>query len=258
MQFHVLTLFVEAFQSPLDHSILGKAQERGLITVQLTDIRDYTHDAHGTADDYQFGGGAGMVLKPEPVFEAVEDVLKPYSASDRANIPVILLSPQGRLLNQQLVDELSESSSLVIICGHYAGVDERIRSNLITQEVSIGDYVLTGGELAAMVLIDALSRFTSGVVGSAENVAEDSITSGLLQHPLYTRPAEFRGLSAPEVLRSGHHSEIEIWRRHQSLQRTLEVRPDLLDYAPLTPADLEFLKTLGYDRKPSDNSCANT
>jgi tRNA (guanine37-N1)-methyltransferase len=249
MRFHVLTLFPEAFQGPLEHSMLGRASQRGLISVELTNIRNYTHDAHGTADDYQFGGGAGMVLKPEPIFEAVEDILSAYPEEERGSIPIILLSPQGEVLNQEIVEELARFPALLIICGHYAGVDERVRQHLANREISIGDYVLTGGELAAMVLIDAVSRFTPGVVGSLENVTEDSITSGLLQHPLYTRPAEYRGLAVPEVLRSGNHAEIDRWRRRQSLQRTLELRPDLLEQADLTPEDLAYLRSLGYKTK---------
>jgi tRNA (guanine37-N1)-methyltransferase len=226
--------------------MLGRANQRGLVSVQLTNMRSYTHEAHGTADDYQFGGGAGMVLKPEPIFEAVEDVLSAYPEEDRAGIPIILLSPQGKVLDRETVEELARFPALLLICGHYAGVDERVRQHLATKEISIGDYVLTGGELPAMVLIDTVSRFTPGVVGSSENVREDSITSGLLQHPLYTRPAEYRGLTVPEVLRSGHHAEIERWRRHQSLKRTLELRPDLLEQANLTAEDLEYLRSLGY------------
>ena len=246
MRFHVLTLFPEAFTGPMQHSMLGRAQERDLISVELTDIRKFTHDAHNTADDYQFGGGFGMVMKPEPIFEAVEHILCSQIEATRSAVPVILMSPQGQVLDQQLVQDLSRNKELVIICGHYAGVDERVREHLATQEISIGDYVLTGGELAAMVLIDSVSRFIEGVVGSQENVREDSITSGLLQHPLYTRPAEYRGLPVPEVLRSGNHAEIDRWRRHQSLQRTLNRRPDLLNKADLTPDDLLFLQSLGW------------
>ena len=246
MRFHVLTLFPQAFQGPVEHSMVGRASRRGLVSVELTDIRDFTHDAHGTADDYQFGGGAGMVLKAEPLFEAVEAVLAHHATEERTRFPVVLLSPQGRVLCQEVVDELSGYSELVLICGHYAGVDERVRSHLATHDISIGDYVLTGGELAAMVVIDAVSRFTPGVVGSTENVLEDSITSGLLQHPLYTRPAEYRGMNVPEVLRSGNHAEIDRWRRQQSLQRTLELRPDLLATATLSQEDLDFLASQGY------------
>ena len=246
MRFHVLTLFPEAFEGPVRHSMLGRAVQRGLISVQLTDIRSYTNDAHGTADDYQFGGGHGMVLKPEPIFDAVADTLSPFGEEVRPFIPIVLLSPQGRKLDQQLVLELAGAPALALICGHYAGVDERVRTHLATHEVSIGDYVLTGGELAAMVVIDAVSRFVPDVVGSAENVLEDSITSGLLQHPLYTRPADFRGMAVPEILRSGHHGEIDRWRRRESLRRTLESRPELLESAHLTGADLAYLTELGY------------
>ena len=247
MRFHVLTLFPEAFRIITEYSIIGRAAERGLISVEATDIRQFTTDRHGTADDYQFGGGPGMVMKPEPVFGAVDAALSDVSADQRERTPVVLTSPQGRVLNQQLVDEFAAAPGMVIICGHYAGVDERIRQRLITHEVSIGDYVLTGGELAAMVMIDAVSRFVPDVVGSEENVREDSITSGLLQHPLYTRPAEFRGMAAPEVLRSGNHAEIERWRRQQSLERTLRLRPDLLDTAPLTNSDRAYLASLGWN-----------
>ena len=253
MQFHVLTLFPEAFEGPVRHSMLGRAIQRGLISVQITDIRSYTRDAHGTADDYQFGGGHGMVLKPEPIFDAVQDTLSPYPTDTRESMPVVLLSPQGRKLDQALVLELAQAPGLALICGHYAGVDERVRTHLATHDVSIGDYVLTGGELAAMVIIDAVSRFMPGVVGSADNVQEDSITSGLLQHPLYTRPAEFRGLEVPEILRSGHHGEIDRWRRQESLRRTLERRPDLLETADLTRSDREFLASLGYSASSSQS-----
>lgn len=246
MKFHVLTLFPEAFSGPMQHSMLGRAQERGLISVHLTNIRDHTHDAHNTADDYQFGGGAGMVMKPEPIFEAVETAISGMREDERQAVPVILMSPQGETLNQQMVEDLSHAGELVIICGHYAGVDERVREHLITREVSIGDYVLTGGELAAMVLIDAVSRFIGGVVGSQENVLEDSITCGLLQHPLYTRPADFREFPVPEILRSGNHGEIALWRRRQSLRITREKRPDLLEKAALTLDDLKFLQTLAW------------
>jgi len=248
MRFHVLTLFPEAFSGPLECSIVGLASRRGLISIQITDIRTYTHDAHGTADDYQFGGGAGMVLKPEPIFEAVDDILAQQTPEQRALIPVILLSPQGQLLDQSLAQELARAPGLVLICGRYAGVDERVQQHLATRQVSIGDYVLTGGELPAMVLIDTVARLVPGVVGSEENIADDSITSGLLQHPIYTRPAEYREMPVPEVLRSGHHAEINLWRRQESLRRTLERRPDLLAAADLTSQDLEFLRSLGYHR----------
>ncbi|MCY3693327.1 MAG: tRNA (guanosine(37)-N1)-methyltransferase TrmD [Chloroflexota bacterium] len=247
MRFHVLTLFPEAFRIITEYSIIGRAVERGLISVEATAIRQFTTDRHGTADDYQFGGGPGMVMKPEPVFAAVDAALANIQTEERERTPIALTSPQGHVLNQQLVDEFAAAPGVVIICGHYAGVDERIRTGLITHEVSIGDYVLTGGELAAMVIIDAVSRFVPDVVGSEENVRDDSITSGLLQHPLYTRPAAFRGMAAPEVLRSGNHAEIERWRRRQSLERTLKLRPDLLATAALTNSDRAYLASLGWD-----------
>ena len=210
MRFHVLTLFPEVFTQPLSQSaaeapsdlvfsIVARAVQRGQVSIEVTDIRDHTHDAHGTADDYQFGGGHGMVMKPEPVFEAAEAALSGYAVDDRAKIPVILTTPQGEQLTQRLVEELSLAPAIAIICGHYAGVDERIAGGLATREISIGDYVLTGGELPAMIIIDAVTRLVPGVVGSAGSVAGDSITTGLLQHPLYTRPAEYRGMSVPDV-----------------------------------------------------------
>ena len=187
-----------------------------------------------------------MVMKPEPVFAAADAVLEALPAGQRERTPIVLTSPQGRTLDQELVDEFAAAPGLIIICGHYAGVDERIRQRLVNHEVSVGDYVLTGGELAAMVIIDAVSRFVPDVVGSEENVREDSITSGLLQHPLYTRPAEFQGMKTPDVLRSGNHAEIERWRRRQSLERTLRLRPDLLETAPLTNSDRVFLAGMGW------------
>ena len=248
MRFHVLTLFPHSFPGPLGDSILGMACQRGLISIQVTDVRDYTHDAHGTADDYQFGGGPGMVMKPEPIFESVESVLADLAPADRLEAQVILMSPQGEVFNQQMAQDLASSTDLVLICGHYAGVDERVRQHLITREVSIGDFVLTGGELAAMAMIDTISRLAPGVVGSTHNVEHDSISSGLLQHPLYTRPAMFRNMEVPAILRSGHHAQIEQWRRRESLQRTLERRPGMLDAAQLTGEDLEYLRSLGYNR----------
>ena len=246
MRFHVLTLFPEVFREPLEYSMLALALKRGLVSIDVTDIRDYSHDPHHTADDYQFGGGHGMVLKPEPVFEATEAALSGYSESEREAIPVILFTPQGELLNQEMVEELSQAPALAMICAHYAGIDNRVSEFLATREISLGDFVLTGGELPAMALIDAVSRLVPGVIGSPENVAEDSISSGLLQHPLYTRPAEFGGMAAPEILLSGHHANIEKWRREQSLGRTLERRPNLLLTADLSRDDLRYLESLGY------------
>ncbi len=247
MRFHVLTLFPEAFSQPLEFSIIAQACRKGLISLEITNIRDFTHDNHSTADDYQFGGGNGMVMKAEPVFEAIEAELGLYTEVEREQIPIVLLTPQGETLTQQLVEDLSSAPALALICGHYAGVDERVVESLATRLISIGDFVLTGGELAAMVLIDSVSRLVPGVVGSPASVSEDSITSGLLQHPLYTRPAEFRGMEVPQVLRSGNHKEIDLWRRRQSLKRTLERRPDLLRSAQLNKEDGDYLAELGYE-----------
>ena len=246
MEIHILTLFPSMFQGPFSLSVINRAVERGLLGIRVRDIRDHAHDAHHTTDDYQYGGGPGMVMKPEPVFEALEESLSGYAANVRRETPIILLSPQGRPFQQSTAEELAGRSNLVLICGHYEGVDERIRANLATDEISIGDFVLTGGELAAMVVVDAVARLIPGVVGSPESVLGDSITSGLLQHPLYTRPPGFQGLEVPPVLLSGDHGAIAKWRRQQALLRTLNQRPDLLDKAALTPEDLGFLRSHGY------------
>lgn len=239
LRFHVLTLFPRMFESPFDEGIIKRAREKGLVDLDLVDVRDFAHDRHRTVDDYQFGGGPGMLMKPAPLFEAVESV-RPAGAGT----PVILLSPQGRTLTQGIVEELAGLDEIVLICGRYEGVDERVRQHLATDEISIGDYVIGGGELAAMVVIEAVSRLAEGVVGSFESTQDDSFTTGLLQHPQYTRPAEFRGWPVPEVLRSGNHAEIARWRRREALRRTFERRPDLLESAPLTGEDAGFLDTL--------------
>ncbi len=242
MRFHVLTLFPGMFTSPFDEGIIKRARDKGLVDIRIRDVRDFAHDRHRTVDDYQFGGGYGMLMKPEPLFEAVEDVRQ--SAGLNESAPVILLSPQGRLLTQRVVEELGEPSDIVLICGRYEGVDERVRQHLATDEISVGDYVLSGGEVAAMVVIDAVSRLLEGVVGSIESTRDDSFTTGLLQHPQYTRPAEFRGWTAPEVLLSGNHGEIARWRRRESLRRTFQRRPDLLDSAELSEDDLRFVEEM--------------
>ena len=239
MRFHVLTLFPRMFESPFAEGIIKRAREKGLVDLDLVDIRDFAHDRHRTVDDYQFGGGPGMLMKPEPLFEAVASV-RPAGAET----PVILLSPQGRTLTQEIVEELADLDEVVLICGRYEGVDERVRQHLATDEISIGDYVLGGGELAAMVVIESVSRLAEGVVGSFESTQDDSFTTGLLQHPQYTRPSEFQGWETPEVLRSGNHEEIARWRRREALRRTYERRPDLLESAPLTAEDAAFLDSL--------------
>ena len=236
-------------------SIVGRAVGRGVAAVEVTDLRGFTRDAHGTADDYQFGGGPGMVMKPEPVFEAADAALSGYDSAERDRIPVILFTPQGELLTQRLVEELAGAPAIVLVCGHYAGVDERVAEGLATRQVSVGDYVLTGGELPAMLVIDAVTRLLPGVAGPSH--AGDSITTGLLQHPLYTRPAEYRGMAAPAVLLSGHHGEIARWRRRRSLERTLARRPDLLATAELTADDRAYLAQLAESADVTANDRAD-
>ena len=228
MHIDILTLFPQMFDSPFSTGIFKRAIERKLVSVDIHNIRDYTHDKHHTVDDYPYGGGAGMVLKPEPIFEAVESI-KPESGE----VPIILLTPQGRLFSQQIALELSKHGRLILICGRYEGVDERVRSYLVNDEISIGDYVLSGGELAAMVVIEAVVRLLPGVLGSEVSPLDDSHVAGLLEYPQYTRPAGYRGWSVPEVLLSGNHAQISKWRHEQAILRTLERRPELLDKANL-------------------------
>ncbi|MBN2566041.1 MAG: tRNA (guanosine(37)-N1)-methyltransferase TrmD [Candidatus Eisenbacteria bacterium] len=239
MRIDILTLFPEMFQGPLDESILRQAREKGLIDIQLVGIRDYATDKHRTADDYQYGGGSGMVMKPEPIFEAVESTLA--RGEDGESAAVILLSARGRLFDQALAGELAERRRILLICGRYKGVDERVTA-LVTHEVSIGDFVLTGGELAAMVMVDAVARLVPGVLGDIESAVTDSFQGGLLGPPSYTRPEVFRGMRVPEVLVSGNHERIRLWRRRAALVTTRERRPDLLDAAALTDEDLGILR----------------
>lgn len=238
MRIDVLTLFPEMFQSVLESAIFRRAEEREQTRIVVRNIRDYTHDKHHIVDDYPYGGGAGMVLKPEPVFEAVEDVISEITAEDetveKVNIPVILMTPQGRPFSQKIAQEYSRVRNIILICGHYEGVDERVRQYLATDEISIGDYVLSGGETAAMVMMDAVIRLIPGVLGSEESHLEESHTAGLLEYPQYTRPPVFRGWEVPEILLSGHHGKIAEWRREQSISRTVDRRPDLLNKAELT------------------------
>lgn len=239
MRIDVLTLFPEMFASPLEHSILGRARAAGRLTVRAVDIRDYATDRHRTTDDTPFGGGAGMVMKPEPIFRALEAVVA--EAPDAGPNRVILMSPSGRTLDQRLVEELAQEDHLVLLCGRYEGIDERVHEHLVTDEVSIGDYVLTGGELPAMVLIDAVARLIPGVLGHADSAEFESFEDHLLEHPHYTRPADFRGWRVPDVLLSGDHENVRRWRRLQSLLRTMERRPDLFRQHMLTEEDLELL-----------------
>ena len=240
MRFDVFTLFPEVMEDYLQAGILGKAQESGRIEVHLHHLRDYTSDRHRTTDDEPYGGGGGMVMKPEPVFKAVESVL----GDSQNEVPVILLTPQGRVFDQSVAREVAGSKRIALICGRYEGVDERIREHLATDEISIGDYVLSGGELPAMVLIDSVSRLLPGVLGDSEATKKDSHTNGLLEHPHYTRPPVFRGWEVPEVLRSGDHARIVRWRKEQSLRRTYLRRPELLDQARMTDEEREILEEL--------------
>ena len=242
IRFHVVTIFPAMFVSPFAESIVARAIKNGLVDVKTYDIRDHAHDRHRKVDDYPFGGEPGMLMKPEPLFDTVDSVRASANLDD--DTPVILLSPQGRTLTQRVVEEFSAYSDLVLICGRYEGVDERVREHLATDEISIGDYVLSGGELAAMVVIDAVSRLIPGVVGSLESTLDDSFTTGLIQHPQYTRPAEFRGWAVPDILLSGNHAEIARWRRQESLRRTFLRRPDLLESAQLSDEDLRFIEGL--------------
>jgi tRNA (guanine37-N1)-methyltransferase len=244
MRFDIFTLLPEVFPPYLQASMLDKAASRGLIDVRVHNIRDYTHDKHHTTDDTPYGGGGGMVMKAGPVFEAVESVLGTPPAC-----PVILLTPQGRVFTQSIAQELAGHPQIALVCGRYEGIDERIREHLITDQISIGDYVLTGGELPALILVDALARLLPGVLGDPDGAADDSHASGLLEYPHYTRPPEFRGNSVPDMLLSGDHGKIAKWRREQALMRTLKQRPDMLAQAPLTDADKKFLKSLGYESK---------
>lgn len=228
MRVDIFTLFPQMFAGPFDNSILKRAAEQGIVDIKIHNIRDYTHDRHHTADDYAYGGGAGMVMKPEPVFEAVETIRSQAPEMAGKKLSIILLTPQGRLFSQPVANSLAQCDWLMLICGHYEGVDERIREHLVTDEISIGDYVLTGGEIAAMVMVDAVVRLLPGVLGSGESLINESHTGGLLEYPQYTRPEVFRGWAVPEILLSGNHGEIEKWRREQAVKRTAERRPDLL------------------------------
>lgn len=226
MRIDILCLFAETFASPFSQSIIKRAREQGLVDIAIHDIRDYTHDKHRTVDDYPYGGGPGMVLKPEPIFEAVEAVKQQLGVSE---VPVILLTPQGRLFSQSVARELARRPHLMLICGHYEGIDDRVCQHLATDEISIGDYVLSGGEIAALVVVDAVVRLIPGVLGSEDSAGTDSHSNGLLEYPQYTRPAVYRDWAVPSILLSGNHGEIAQWRRRESILRTAKRRPDLLE-----------------------------
>lgn len=237
MRFDILTLFPEMFHGPLDYSILGRARVGGLLDIHLHQIRDHAEGRHRVTDDYPFGGGPGMVMKPQPIFDCLAAV-RPLSPEPGR---VVLLTPQGRTLTQAIVRELAALPRLILICGHYEGVDERVRTALVDDEVSIGDYIVSGGEIAAIVLVDAVAREVPGVVGSGASLHEESHGDGLLEYPQYTRPADFRSMKAPAILLSGHHAQIAVWRRRQRILRTALRRPDMLAAASLTPAERAWL-----------------
>ena len=239
MRIDVITIFPEMIASAVEFSVIKRAKENGLLEIIAHDLRDYAHNQHRSVDDYCYGGGAGMLMKPEPLFEAVRSI---DSTGD--DVKIILLSPQGEPFDQNMARRLSLSDHLILICGRYKGVDERVRQNLITDEISIGDYILSGGEIPALVIIDAVSRLIPGALGNYESAQDDSFSEGLLDCPRYTRPAEYEGMSVPEVLLSGDHKKIQEWQRQQSLLRTFERRPDLIKDALLSEEDLDFLNTL--------------
>ncbi|KWX75663.1 tRNA (guanosine(37)-N1)-methyltransferase TrmD [Paenibacillus jilunlii] len=277
MRIDVLTLFPEMCEGVFSTSILGKARDKGIVSLNAVNFRDFSGNKHNSVDDTPYGGGGGMVLKPDPIFAAVEHVLaasgklelsgwegeqageadnehNTYGNGEPAVVNgentaqakprIILMCPQGRTYNQQIAEELAQEEHLIFICGHYEGYDERIREHLVTDELSIGDYVLTGGELPALTVIDSIVRLQPGALGNETSAVTDSFSTGLLEYPHYTRPAEFRGWKVPDILLSGHHANIEVWRREQALQRTLERRPDLLETVELTAKDKATLKRL--------------
>jgi tRNA (guanine37-N1)-methyltransferase len=239
IRFDILSIFPEMFHSPFDCSLLKKAREKGLVEIRLHNIRDYTEDRHRMTDDAPYGGGGGMVMKVEPVEKALQAVVQ-----DRNRALVVLLTPQGETFRHRIAEEMAAYEQIVLLCGHYEGFDERIRKYLADREISIGDYVLTGGELSAMVIVDAVSRLIPGVLGNSESSAFDSFAKGLLEYPHYTRPAEYRGWKVPDILLSGNHREIDLWRRRESLKRTWERRPDLLEETELSNEDRAYLKEL--------------
>lgn len=241
MNFDVLTLFPQFFDGFIQHSIIGRAVDKGTIKINLINIRDFAKNKHKQADDYPYGGGAGMVMLPQPLADSIKYALSKY---EDFKPPVIYMSPQGKVFNQKMAAELSKEKALIFLCGHYEGIDQRIIDKYVDMEVSVGDYVLTGGELPSMIMIDAVARLIPGVLGSFDSVAEESHTDGLLEYPHYTRPQEFEGMSVPDVLLSGNHKEIEKWRRYESIRNTFLKRPDLLKNADLTNEEKHFIVEL--------------
>jgi tRNA (guanine37-N1)-methyltransferase len=239
MIFDILTIFPEIFRSPLSESLIKKALDKGILQVRIWNLRDFTEDKHRTTDDYPYGGGAGMVMKPDPIFRAVEEI-----KTTNPEARTLLLTPQGERFHQGLARGLSEQKHWILICGRYEGLDERVRQGVVDREISIGDYVLNGGEIPALVFLEVISRYVPGFLGSEQSVEEETFSDGLLEYPQYTRPPVIRGMEVPEVLLSGNHAEIKRWRRKKSLKRTFLRRPDLLERADLTEEDLEYLADL--------------
>ncbi|HOA80349.1 MAG TPA: tRNA (guanosine(37)-N1)-methyltransferase TrmD [Defluviitaleaceae bacterium] len=240
MNYHILTLFPDMIMSTMSHSIIGRALDAGKIKINCINIRDFADNKHNQIDDYPYGGGPGMVIQPQPVYDAYESII----LNNNINPRVIYMTPQGKTFSQDIAKDLSKEKDLIIICGHYEGIDQRVIDEIVTDEISIGDYILTGGELAAMVLIDSVSRLIPGVLGKEESFIEESFSNNLLEHPQYTRPYIFRNRKVPDVLLSGHHSKIEKWRREQALKITFQKRPDLLDKAELTKEEEGYLNSL--------------
>lgn len=248
MNYHILTLFPDMVRDGLNTSIIGKAMEKQLISIEAINIRDYSKDKHNHVDDYPYGGGAGMVMQPGPVCDAYEDLCRKLGKRPR----VLYMTPQGRVFNQEIAKELAEEEDLVFLCGHYEGIDERALELIATDYLSVGDYVLTGGELPAMMMIDCISRLVPGVLNNDASAEIESFHDNLLEYPQYTRPEVYEGKRVPEVLLSGHHKNIDTWRRQESIRRTLERRPDLLEGAVLTKKEQEFLHDLQKKRQEAE------
>lgn len=238
MKFFVLTLFTEMIEGALSHSILGRAQKENKMEIETINIRDFANNKQNHVDDYPYGGGAGMVMQPQPIYDAYKSIEGRAGTKTR----VIYMTPQGKPFNQKIAQELSKEENLIFLCGHYEGVDERVIEEIVTDEISLGDFVLTGGELAAITIIDAVSRLVPGVLGKEQSYEDESFSDGLLEYPQYTRPAEFLGKRVPDVLLSGHHANVDKWRREQSILRTVSKRPDLIDSAQLSKKEIKFLE----------------
>lgn len=249
MNYHILTLFPEMVMDGLNTSIIGRAKEKGLISIEAVNIRDYTKEKHGHVDDAPYGGGAGMVMQPAPVCDAYEALCQKLGKRPK----VLYMNPQGRVFNQHIAEELAKEEDLVFLCGHYEGIDERALEKIVTEHLSVGDYVLTGGELPAMIMIDCISRLVPGVLNNDVSAEIESFHDNLLEYPQYTRPEVYEGMRVPEVLLSGHHKNIETWRRQQSIKRTLERRPDLLEEANLSKKERQYLDVLIREQEEKEN-----